>query len=113
LLEGAASLKRKCLDKLQAQLDDVERDLVARLQADAEPLAIDLSRSVDAALGQALVRYDGAIAHIIEADRRRIEREHERLRDLAEVRADLDAEQRLFSTLATEAEQAIANVRSS
>jgi hypothetical protein len=102
-LEGLAPLKKESLGRVRAYLEQVERDVAARLSGGPDGqlgLAADLRISLEETLDAALERREEAIAKLIEMEQVALVRENGKLEDLTRLRAALDAHGRTFAALA-------------
>ncbi len=100
-LKGTGSLKRDCIARLDAVLEATEKQVSGSLDGRKGDLARAIRASIDDALDQALEQLDQPIARLIAIERKAIESERTKRRELAElVLALKEAEVRLKELVA-------------
>jgi hypothetical protein len=99
-LKGVDSLKQDCVEKLEACLDDGEKQLRAQIDARQPSFAGALKGSLEDALEAAMGRFERSIGHLMELERKTLDAQRGKLTRLAELRTALDAHEARISELA-------------
>jgi hypothetical protein len=98
-LKGTDSLKHDCVVKLESCLLDAEKQLQAQVELREPSFASALHDSMDSALDNAARRFERALGRLIDVEQRALAAEREKLARLEELRAALDAEERMLTEL--------------
>ena len=106
-IEGTASLKKDCIDKIQMHVNDVEKQVSEKLGAGASDLARDLRVSVQETLEQSLGRREESILRMIDLEAKTLEREKKKLMETTLLRAALTEQENKLSALAQAANEAL------
>jgi len=90
LLRGLESLKKECIGRLDACLDDVEQKIAAHVTGRHGSFVEELRASLDDALDIALEQLDASISRLMSLERRTLETERRKRADLAQLREILE-----------------------
>jgi hypothetical protein len=90
LLRGLDSLKKECVGRLDACLDEVEQKIAGHITGRHGSFVEELRASLDDALDIALEQLDASISRLMALERRTLETERRKRADLAKLRALLE-----------------------
>jgi hypothetical protein len=94
------ALKDQCSAAVRAHVADLEKRVAALLEASCGTFARDIRAAVDDTLDDALKRRDRSIIRLIDLEGKALEREEQKLRELAALRTALDQHAAEFARLA-------------